>query len=145
VTVGLSVTVVGVIVLDERAATGASRLAEFTTSRVFLTRLGVAAVAVLAGFALAVLTRRLDARIRAAQHEVLRAMGWTGTERRRAHAAEAAAVALPALLVTAAACAALARVFAPDGASPALLAGIGTAAAALVGALTLRSPRPTAA
>ena len=139
-TVGVAVTVLGILVVDERIATGASRLADFTTNRLFITRLGFALAALLAGAALATLARRLDAATRTTQFEVLRAMGWTGGERRRAHRAEAAAVVIPCLVAVTTGCAWIAAGNTPADASPWPVAVLGAVAALAIGALTLATP-----
>ncbi len=136
-TVGLATTVLHGLLLAERDNAGDSLLATAVADRLLLSRLGLAAVAVGAGIALAVLTRRLDLRIRAAHAQILRAMGWTGKSRQRARAVEAATVLVPAVLLTATACWFVAASLRPGDAHwPAI---VGTAAALVTGGLTLLS------
>ncbi|WP_125776526.1 hypothetical protein [Antribacter gilvus] len=139
VIVGLGMTVLGVVVLDERERAGESLLATALVDQVLVLRCALAVVALAAGAVLAVLSRRLDLRLRAAQEQVLRAMGWTGRDRRRAHRAEALAIVLPSVLVTALACRLLAGAFRPDDVL--LLLALGAGSALLTGLLTLLSPR----
>ncbi|QEO14050.1 hypothetical protein FLP10_06150 [Agromyces intestinalis] len=129
------------IVLAERDAAGASLLAGFALGQALAARLLLAGVALVAAAVLGVLSRRLEIRRRAAQDGVLRAIGWTGAERRRAWRAESLAIIGPAAVVVTTVAAAITAAVRPG--DTVLLAGITAASATLAGTATLATRRRT--
>ena len=122
------------VFLSGRRQAGASLLAQFTTGQAALFQVVLGAVALAAGIILAVLARRVDLARRAPQWAALRAMGWTASELRSAQRTEAATVAIPAILLAAAATYGGAHLV---GSVAILLLLITGAGAAIVASLTL--------
>ena len=122
------------VFLEGRREAGASLLAQFTTGQAGLFQLVLGSVALASGIALSVLARRVDLARHSPQWEALRAMGWTGSDVEKAQRTESASVAIPAILLSAAATYSGAALLG----SPALipLLAIGTSAA-VVASLTL--------
>jgi hypothetical protein len=91
------------VFLEGRRQAGSSLLAQFTTGQAALFQLVLGAVALASGIILAVLARRVDLARRSPQWGALRAMGWTARDLKRAQRTESATVAIPAILLAAAA------------------------------------------
>lgn len=90
-------------VLESRTAAGSSNLAQLVTAQLLVPQLALGAVGVIGGFLLARIVRGMDLRRRGDQWATLRAAGWTSGQVGRAQRAEGLAIAVPALLITAAA------------------------------------------
>ncbi|MEO7122263.1 MAG: hypothetical protein ABI400_03925 [Lacisediminihabitans sp.] len=126
------------VFFEGRRRAGASLLAQFVTGQAALFQLVLGAVALASGIILAVLARRIDLARRSPQWAALRAMGWTASELRSAQRTEAATVAIPAILVAAAASFGGAHLLGSSATIPLLVTGVGAAVAASLVLLFVR-------
>jgi hypothetical protein len=90
------------VFLAGRSAAGVSLLARFTTGQAALPQIILGLTGLTAGIILAVLTRRIDLARRAPQWQAMRAMGWTSVMIARSQRAESLALAVPAIVISAA-------------------------------------------
>jgi hypothetical protein len=125
-----------------RSSAGTSLLAQFSTGQAALPQIALGVTGVLAGVVLAIIIRRIDLARRAPQWAALRAMGWTSPEVRSAQRTEAIAIAVPAVLITAAAV--WFGSLALAASSPLLLTVVGTVAALVVAIAVLFFQRKAA-
>ena len=103
VIVAVAAAALTAVFLEGRRVAGSSLLAQFTTAQAALPQIVLGLSAITAGIALAVIGRRVDLARRASQWRVMRAMGWTERDLRRAQRTESGAVSIPAVVVAIAA------------------------------------------